>query len=207
MPASLREVITQRAHRLGPSAVSLLSLAAVVGVENSSLAVLIQVADVPEDEVLDLVEAAERSALLTPNGDGTMFAFDHASIRNTLYDALPPARRRSPARDGGRRPRGRASPPAVAGPARVPLPTAADDRSAALHYAELALGAARLAVMAADEAVRWFKQGVGVAQRPAAGAPAIGPTSPPSWAPPSSWPAIRSTANPARGRAAGQGVR
>ncbi len=155
LPASLREVITQRAQRLGPSALSLLSLAAVVGVE-FDLAVLLQVAGAPEDEVLDLVEAAERSALLTPNTDGTRFAFDHALIRNTLYDALPPSRRRSL----------HATVAAALEAATAPPPspallayhfTAADDRSAALHYAELA-GRGALDAMAADEAVRWFSR-------------------------------------------------
>jgi class 3 adenylate cyclase/DNA-binding SARP family transcriptional activator len=155
LPASLREVIAQRVQHLGPHAGQVLSLASVIGVE-FDLATLIRVADTSEDDVLDVIEAAERSALLHSAGDGDSFTFAHALIRNTIHDALLPARRRqihakvASALESG---------------ATGPLPpallayhfSAAGEQSAALHYAELA-GHGALDSIAPDEAVRWFRE-------------------------------------------------
>ncbi len=155
LPTSLHEVIAQRVQHLGPRAARVLSAASVIGV-GFDLATLMQVVDAGEDEVLDLVEAAERSALLRATGDGDTFTFAHALIRHTLYEALRPLRRRKIHADVAvaleKVPVG--APPAALLAHHF---TAAGDPSPALHYAELA-GHEALDGMAPDEAVRWFGQ-------------------------------------------------
>jgi DNA-binding SARP family transcriptional activator/class 3 adenylate cyclase len=155
LPASLREVIAQRVQHLGPHAGQVLNLASVIGVE-FDLATLVRVADASEDDVLDVIETAEQSALLHSTGDGDSFTFAHALIRNTIYEALRPARRHqihakvASALESG---------------ATGPLPpallayhfSAAGEQRSALHYAELA-GHSALDSIAPDEAVRWFRE-------------------------------------------------
>ena len=154
LPASVHEVIAQRVRHLGPQAGRILSLAAVIGAE-FDLATLVQVAEADEDDVLDLIEAAERSAVIGATGAGGSFVFAHALIRNTVYDALLPARRRRihaqvalALEEGTARP----------APALVAHHfSAAGLQRPALHYAELA-GHSALEAMAPGEAQGWFRQ-------------------------------------------------
>lgn len=93
LPSSVTEVISRRVARLGDSAARILSLAAVVGHE-FDLPILAEVADTPEDEVLGLLEAAARAALVhemeTPPD---RYRFAHALVQSSLYAGLSPARR------------------------------------------------------------------------------------------------------------------
>ncbi|MGP0029835.1 MAG: BTAD domain-containing putative transcriptional regulator, partial [Acidimicrobiales bacterium] len=155
LPASVHEVITQRVRHLGPQAARVLSLAAVVGAQ-FDLATLFKVAETTQDVMLDVVEAAERSALLYPSGGGDTYAFAHALLRNTLYDALPSARRRQiHAKVARALEEGSGGAPPATLLAHHYL--AAGEQSPALHYAELA-GRDALQSMAPDEALRWFGQ-------------------------------------------------
>jgi DNA-binding SARP family transcriptional activator len=155
LPASLREVIGQRVEHLGPEVGRLLSVASVIGPE-FHLAALARAASLDIEGVLDLLEAAERSELLTETGISGTFAFAHALTRNALYDGLGQTRRRllhasvAAALEEG-----------VAGPAPPGLLAhhfgQAGEPGPALHYAELA-GYDALAAVAPNEAARWFDE-------------------------------------------------
>jgi class 3 adenylate cyclase len=93
LPNSLREVIGARVGRLGPDAVRALSLAAVIG-RDFDLDLLSKATGTSVDELLDVLDAASRSALVRelvhPQG---RFMFAHALIQHTLYRDLGPTRR------------------------------------------------------------------------------------------------------------------
>ncbi len=153
LPASLREVIVQRVEHLGPDASKLLSLASVIGVE-FDLAALARVSGTDSDRVLDVLELAERSALLEEAGDGGTFAFAHALTRHALYDALGPTRRRLL--------HARVAAALEEDPAGPPPPAVlahhfyeGGEPGPALHYAELA-GYEAFATVAPDDAALWF---------------------------------------------------
>jgi DNA-binding SARP family transcriptional activator len=156
LPASVHEVIAQRVRHLGPQASRVLSAASVIGAE-FDLATLGVVCDITDAALFDVIEAAERSSLVQPADDGA-YAFSHALLRNTLYDAMHSARRRQLHAAVARALEVRsAGPPSPAVLAHHFL--AAGERSPALHYAELA-GRDALTSMAPDEAVRWFGEAV-----------------------------------------------
>lgn len=93
VPPLLRQVIDGRVQRLGAEARELLSLAAVIGQE-VPLDLWSVVGAVPEDVLLDVVEAAVEARLLEATADGATVEFAHALIRESLYeDILPPRRR------------------------------------------------------------------------------------------------------------------
>ena len=115
--------------------------------------------DITDAALFDVIEAAERSSLVQPADDGA-YAFSHALLRNTLYDAVHSARRRQLHAGVARALEVRsAGPPSPAVLAHHFL--AAGERSPALHYAELA-GREALTSMAPDEAVRWFGEAVSI---------------------------------------------
>ena len=154
LPPSLREVIAQRVQHVGPVAQELLTVAAVIGAE-FDVPTLCRASGRDADEVVDLLEAAGRAALLTDTGVGAMITFAHALIRNTLIDVLQPVRRRHlHARVAA----------ALEETAGTPSPALlayhyaeAGERAAALHYAELA-GYDALSSMAPDDAAHWFTE-------------------------------------------------
>jgi DNA-binding SARP family transcriptional activator len=93
LPVSVREVIGRRAHRLGPEATRVLSAAAVIG-RDFDPALLSAVADIDEDELLDILDAAAGAALIVDAaGMPGRFTFVHALIQRALYDELSTARR------------------------------------------------------------------------------------------------------------------
>ena len=155
LPSSLREVIAERVRHLGPEAPTVLALAAVIGLQ-FELSVLALACDTEEGELLDLLEQAERSALLEEVGDGGTFLFAHALTRHTLYDGLGPTRRRRlHAKVATALEQGVSGPPAAA---RLAFHfTEADQLAPALHYAELA-GHEALQAMAPSEAAGWFEE-------------------------------------------------
>jgi DNA-binding CsgD family transcriptional regulator len=94
VPALLRHVIDRRIERLGEAARALLALAAVIGQE-VPLALWCAVAGTNEHGLLPVVEQAIAARLLDAAGaSGGDLRFTHALIRQALYEATAPPRRR-----------------------------------------------------------------------------------------------------------------
>ena len=93
LPDSVREVIGARVGRLGSNAGRVLSMAAVIG-RDFDLDVLARATETTEDEVLDILDAATRVALVheVANAPGR-YNFGHALFQHTLYEDLGPTRR------------------------------------------------------------------------------------------------------------------
>ena len=93
LPQSVRQVISARVDRLGTTAVRVLSLASVIG-RDFEFEVLASAAEVPEEELLDLFDEAEASALVAElDNEPGRYRFAHALIAHTLADELGPTRR------------------------------------------------------------------------------------------------------------------
>jgi len=93
LPGSVREVIGARVGRLGSVAGRMLSTAAVIG-RDFDVDLLARAADVPEDELLDLLDSAVAAALVREGrGRPGQYAFAHALIQRSLYEELGPTRR------------------------------------------------------------------------------------------------------------------
>ena len=93
MPEGVRDVIAARVGRLPEPAGRVLGIAALIG-RDFDLELLEPVAGLPEDELLDVLDAAVRGALLaevasTPG----RYSFAHALLRTTLEEELSAARR------------------------------------------------------------------------------------------------------------------
>ncbi|MCV7123687.1 ATP-binding protein [Mycobacterium lacus] len=93
IPCSVRDVVVQRIHRLGPDAVSALCAAAVIGRE-FDLELLSVVTERCEDDLLAVLESAVAGSVLreSPQGLGR-FVFEHALINHTLCEDLSRTRR------------------------------------------------------------------------------------------------------------------
>ncbi len=94
VPEGVRLVVGRRLDRLGEQARKVLTAAAVIG-RTFPLDVLLAAAGVPEDDVLDALEQAERAQLVTIDASRRMarYAFVHELIRTTLVDGLSFPRR------------------------------------------------------------------------------------------------------------------
>jgi AAA ATPase domain len=93
LPESLREVIERRVERLGEQPREVLTLAALIG-RSFDLAVLCAVADIPEDQLLDHLEAAVAASLLAESDEHVgEFKFAHGLVKQTLYSSLGATRR------------------------------------------------------------------------------------------------------------------
>ena len=98
LPDSVRQVIQSRVVRLGRKAQRVLSLAAVIG-RDFELNVLCRAAQVSEDMVLEVLDAAAVVALVQEVADTPgAYCLSHALIQHTLYDDLGPTRRARPDR-------------------------------------------------------------------------------------------------------------
>lgn len=104
LPNSVRDVIGRRVERLGPEPSRVLRLASVIGRE-FDLGLLARLADVDEDELLDVLEAGVDASLVVESAASDRFRFAHALIQHSLYDELRPARRQR-AHQRRRAPRG-----------------------------------------------------------------------------------------------------
>ncbi|KAA1247991.1 hypothetical protein F0Q45_22070 [Mycobacterium simiae] len=93
IPRSVRDVVAQRVHRLGPDAVRILDAAAVIGFE-FDLELLSVVTGRREDDLLAAVESAVAGAVLreSPQALGR-FVFAHALINHTLCEDISRTRR------------------------------------------------------------------------------------------------------------------
>ncbi|WP_343243084.1 BTAD domain-containing putative transcriptional regulator [Streptomyces sp. SID12501] len=93
VPQGVRDVLRRRLALLPAGARSAVRLAAVMGLE-ADVALLVEAADVGEDEVLDGLDAALAADLLTEPGSGRV-RFVHALVRDTVYTDLSGVRRSS----------------------------------------------------------------------------------------------------------------
>ncbi|MGH8973221.1 MAG: ATP-binding protein [Acidimicrobiia bacterium] len=93
LPASVRDVIGHRVRRLGEEAGRVLSVAAVIGRDFDD-ELLARAAEVDDDVLLDVLEAATGAALVTevPGRPGR-FSFSHALVQHALYEDLGGLRR------------------------------------------------------------------------------------------------------------------
>ena len=126
------------------------------------LAVLAVVVDQPEDDVLDLLEAAAGASLVVEIESGR-FSFAHALVEHTLYEGLSVTRR---SRLHGQRCRSHSSwwpeiRPATTGSrssrTHWSLASAPDARPKALRYS-LAAGERALRLYASADALVWFER-------------------------------------------------
>jgi DNA-binding SARP family transcriptional activator len=93
LPQSVRDVIARRLTHLTQESNRVLELASVLGRE-FDLAALARLADVSEDELLDLLDEALAARLVAEvPGAPTRMRFAHVLIRDTLYEGLAGARR------------------------------------------------------------------------------------------------------------------
>jgi tetratricopeptide (TPR) repeat protein len=93
LPEKVKEIIVRRLSRLSEASKKTLGLAAVIGRE-FDVKVLEEVGDLPENDLLDALDAGVQAQLIAevPNRAGR-FTFVHALIRETLYEDLTRARR------------------------------------------------------------------------------------------------------------------
>jgi len=93
LPASVREVIGERVHRLGDEVRRVLSLAAVIG-RDFDVDLLRRTAEMPESDLLDALEEATAAAVVTEvAGRPDRFRFCHALFQHALYEDLTVLRR------------------------------------------------------------------------------------------------------------------
>jgi class 3 adenylate cyclase/tetratricopeptide (TPR) repeat protein len=92
LPESVRVVVGARVGRLGPDAERVLSMAAVIG-RDFDLNLLARATKTPEDELLDILDAATAAALVREVPDTGRYTFAHALIQHTLYEELGHNRR------------------------------------------------------------------------------------------------------------------
>ncbi len=94
IPQSVKAVIGRRVQKAGEACRRVLTIAAVIGREFDP-AVLVKVSQLEEDAVLDALDEAIRLQLIreTRVGRGTGYTFEHALIRQTLYEGLNVRRR------------------------------------------------------------------------------------------------------------------
>jgi DNA-binding SARP family transcriptional activator len=90
-PTAVSEVLTRRLARLPDETVAALRVAAVIGREFDT-PTLALVADVDEDDLLDVVEPAQAAGLVREDGVDR-FLFAHALVRDTLRASMSATRR------------------------------------------------------------------------------------------------------------------
>ncbi|GLK08180.1 hypothetical protein GCM10017600_15850 [Streptosporangium carneum] len=91
-PRALSDVVRGRMADLPPDTEEVLTVAALLG-RDAATDILLQVAELPQERVLDIVDAAVRAGLLA-EGEGPACRFVHDIVRDVLREALPPLRRR-----------------------------------------------------------------------------------------------------------------
>ena len=93
VPPLVRHVIDARVARLGEETREPLGIAAVIGHE-VSIDLLAAITDLPEDELYGIIDRAIEWRLFAGNSEGTGLQFVHALTRESLYESIPPHRRR-----------------------------------------------------------------------------------------------------------------
>jgi class 3 adenylate cyclase/tetratricopeptide (TPR) repeat protein len=160
LPQSVYEVIGRRVERLGSDARTALSAAAVIG-RDFEIELLLAVVDLPEPQLLDLLDEAVSASLLRESSDQAgRFTFIHALVEHALYEALGRTRRARLHRrvaealeeQCGDEPGERLGELAAHWAAAV----VSSDIAKAMNYARRAAERA-LEKLAPDEAVRWYR--------------------------------------------------
>jgi len=166
LPASILDVIDSRVEQLGDGPRRALVYASVIGRE-FDLVLLAKAMDAEEDEVLDTLERAMRSALVSEVRRGR-FSFVHALVGHALYESLSTTRRARLHRVVAESMEDVFGAQLLERVAEIALHWAradsAEDSGKAIEYARLA-GERALAQLAPDEALRWFRQALDVAER------------------------------------------
>jgi DNA-binding CsgD family transcriptional regulator len=91
-PRSVRDVVMDRAGRLGEAARALLDVGAVLGAR-MTVPALRAVSGLPGDELAGALDELEHAVLLVkPDGRSPQYDFAHPLVRDTLYAALGPVR-------------------------------------------------------------------------------------------------------------------
>jgi class 3 adenylate cyclase/tetratricopeptide (TPR) repeat protein len=160
LPQGLHDVVGQRVSRLGANGLRLLSLAAVMG-NDIEAPLLSVVAEMGEDEVLELLDEARTAAIVTEAEEGSSrFSFVHAIIANVLYDRLGVSRRARAHRKIAEAMEAHyGKDPAHAAQVAYHWIQGHDDDKA-LEFTRRA-GMAALDALAPDEAVRWLEDALG----------------------------------------------
>ncbi|MEO8130723.1 MAG: AAA family ATPase, partial [Bryobacteraceae bacterium] len=93
LPEGIRELIGRRVARLSPTSHKLLAFGAIIGHE-FDLSLIEDLADLPEDAVLDGIEEAVAARIIdeVPGAPGR-FCFTHMIVRETLYGSMTVPRR------------------------------------------------------------------------------------------------------------------
>lgn len=91
LPSSVHHLVGERVTRLPESAQHALTWASVIGLQ-LELGVLAAVTDTDPDDLLDELEPCLRAGLLREEGIDR-FAFSHALVRDSLYEAMSSSRR------------------------------------------------------------------------------------------------------------------
>ena len=158
LPVSIREVVGNRVNRLGPETERALTIAAVIG-RDFDIGLLAQVAELSEDHLLDLCDAAVDAAVLRETDVADRYTFAHALIERSLHDGLSAARlaRAHRAVAEAIEERCGADPGDRVGELahHWAQATRPQDTHKAVHFAGLA-GERALRQLAPAEAVRWF---------------------------------------------------
>ena len=161
LPHSVRTVIATRVSRLGEGATKVLSTASVIG-RDFDLDLLAETTKVDEDELIDLLEEAQRAVVVNelPNSPGR-YSFSHALVQHTLYEDLGGSRRTRLHKAVGEaieRLYGENNDARLGELARhFLLATRPTDVDKAISYARRA-GEAALSALGPDDAVRYFSQ-------------------------------------------------
>lgn len=90
VPVGVRDVVRHRAAALPGPALTVLRMAAVIG-RDVDLDVLLEIAGLPEDDVLDAIDAALVTGLA--HADGDSIRFQHVLVRDAFYEQVSPPRR------------------------------------------------------------------------------------------------------------------
>jgi DNA-binding CsgD family transcriptional regulator len=93
VPPTIRDVVLERVHRLGPDAQAVLQAAAVLA-ESADESVLFVVAGLPADHARAGLGAALVARLLLEDHHG-LVSFRHALVGRAVYDAVPASERRA----------------------------------------------------------------------------------------------------------------
>ncbi|HEX5164139.1 MAG TPA: BREX system ATP-binding domain-containing protein [Thermomicrobiales bacterium] len=94
VPPLLRQVIDRRLARLGDNARSLLQVAAIIGQE-VPLDLWQQIVEASDDALIDAIEQGQVTNLLDEVAGGASYRFQHALLREALYEGVVSLRRRS----------------------------------------------------------------------------------------------------------------
>ena len=167
LPSSVRDVVGRRVERLGEEALRVLCLASVIGRE-FDVSLLATLADVDEDPLLDLMDAAVVAAVLVESEVGDRYRFAHALIQHSLYDELSPTRRQRAHQRTAEVLESQAATADAATLAELAHHWVAATRPAdldkALGYVWRAGDAARDA-LAPEDAIRWYQQALDLLAR------------------------------------------